>query len=742
MNPLKFARYVVVSIKANARKLLHLSLEGKILFVLVVAYIVIMSFFSITRMYALKASAWDLGNYNQAMYTFTFEGKLFYLTSELQNNPSGSLFGIHFSPILFLQVPFYLTYPHPETLLVIQATTLALGAIPTYLISRYYFARRRWHLLMSLAYLLNPLILGINVFDYHPEIFIPTFYLFIVYFYLKGNWKGTWLFSILLMSTIEFAPTLTFLFGAYFLVKDVLYPTYFRKTQPLDKSKAVQLVALAIVSVVWLLAALRIITFFSPNIPLIQGKTEYWPLLGASNLLQVPIRAVTSPLNAFNALAFNASEKAAFLLTSAISWLFLPLLSVEFWVLSSSWLFPALLSNSNVFYTVGVHYPSFFAGQLTYSGILMVKRFIGRFRFRFSWKIVLVFIFAGTILSNPFASLMVATNQWAGYGLQDLSGKPEAVQNLLSVLPPAAVLAGQNIFPLVSSKLSAYTIPWQINYYNDTLFFDYVYEKIAKVDYILINADRWLPLTDVILSKTTDFGVVGFQDNVLLLKRGYNSSLLVYSPLEMSFDYISPNLNLASHKIGDVTIFHGTKIPDSSSSAGVVLIRTSDFQKGDFCYLRAKIAVPGEYKVTFRLKPATDYLGKIMEINFNVFPDTVIDLVNGNSVTGQYQTFVHYTYGVPPEYEIAPKEPLPENVTVYAQMLKGGEYTPISRAFIANVPGNYEFMVVVTQDITISLDRIDLELIKPYPFWNTPVQPDVQYIEYGNPNSWPALPLW
>jgi uncharacterized membrane protein len=734
---LTFARKGALSLKTRLRRLANMTTGEKIVLLSILAYTVLMSYFTIMRMYALKASAWDLGNYNQAMYTFTFEGKLFYLTPELQNNPTGSLFGIHFSPIFFLQAPLYMIYPRAETLLVLQSFVLALGILPTYLISKEYFKSRKWIMLLCLAYILNPVILGINVFDFHPEIYIPTFYLFMLYYYMKYNWKGVWFFSILIMATIEFAPTLIFLFGVYFLLKDVIWSKYIQKKKALDKTKAVNLFMLIIASIVWLVGALRVITFFSPDIPLLQGKTEFWSILGASNIGQVPISAILHPSNMINALFSDGVAKGTFLLTSSISWLFLPLLSFEFWFLSSSWLLPALLSGNSAFYTVGVHYPSFFAGQLTYAGIIMVKKSKKVFRLNWkglnwkflNWKVLLAFILIGAYVSNPFLSLKIATNPWAGYDFPILSDRAKAVNRLLPMVPEnASILAEQNIFPLVSSRSNAYTIPWQINYVNTISFFNYTFDLVNKVDYIIIDTDYWKPLSAVLLSKTSDFGVLGFQNNVLLLKRGYKAEP-VFEQLSYSFHYQELNTSEAR----GVTL-----VPDASSPSGFVLKRDKYAPIGtDLSWNNAfYISIPGEYKVTFWLKLdkiENGSIGRILKFDHKFFPGNVTAVVRNiytdSSVIGTYQTFVLSGNGSEIIYDdtissIDDARSSDQSGDLYCKMLEPvGEYHEVAMNINVTAPGEYEFRAVdVTLPVTIYLDKIDLVLIKAFASFAEPVQ--------------------
>lgn len=67
-------------------------------------YAITFSYFTILQHYSFRTHAWDLGIFNQAFWTTLYDGKFFYYTAELLVIPSGSFFGMHFSPILFFFV--------------------------------------------------------------------------------------------------------------------------------------------------------------------------------------------------------------------------------------------------------------------------------------------------------------------------------------------------------------------------------------------------------------------------------------------------------------------------------------------------------------------------------------------------------------------------------------------------------------------------------------------------------------
>jgi len=101
----------------------------------IAAYSLILSWFTLSKHYSFSTYAWDLGIFDQALWTTVNLNRTFYYTCELHLVESGSFFGVHFSPVLFLLVPFYYLRQSAETLLVAQSIILGASAYPVYLLS-------------------------------------------------------------------------------------------------------------------------------------------------------------------------------------------------------------------------------------------------------------------------------------------------------------------------------------------------------------------------------------------------------------------------------------------------------------------------------------------------------------------------------------------------------------------------------------------------------------------------------
>jgi len=155
-----------------------------VLFVMAACYVVIVSSLAISGHYAFSTNAWDLGIYSQAFYTTVNHQKFFYYTSELPGNPSGSLFGIHFSPFLVLLLPVYAVFQNPITLLVLRPIAITIGLIPLYWVAREELNSRLIIFSLVAIYLVYPPVL-IPILNFDVEAFLPALFLFALHYFKK-----------------------------------------------------------------------------------------------------------------------------------------------------------------------------------------------------------------------------------------------------------------------------------------------------------------------------------------------------------------------------------------------------------------------------------------------------------------------------------------------------------------------------------------------------------------------------
>ncbi len=153
----------------HTRQLNQVQLAWLLLVLMIIVYIIVMSYQSILRYVMFKATAFDLGNLDQVLWN-TIHGHPFAWTNQGDNwfGPPTRL-AQHVEPIILPLSLLYVFHADPRILLIFQTLVLATGALPVYLLTRRYLPE--WPLLaavMAGAYLISPALLGINIFDFHP----------------------------------------------------------------------------------------------------------------------------------------------------------------------------------------------------------------------------------------------------------------------------------------------------------------------------------------------------------------------------------------------------------------------------------------------------------------------------------------------------------------------------------------------------------------------------------------------
>jgi uncharacterized membrane protein len=155
---------------------------------IVFLFTVVACFCSIHLLYdCYRASSFDLGIFTEGI-------KNTLLGNPLYSNMIGfNQLASHFSPILFLVVPFYWLYPHPQTLLIIQAISLGFGGYLVYCLANYYKLSKKLCLFIEVLYFISPLVWGMVSFDFHEACFAPPFLLLMIIGMLQKKW---WLFGV------------------------------------------------------------------------------------------------------------------------------------------------------------------------------------------------------------------------------------------------------------------------------------------------------------------------------------------------------------------------------------------------------------------------------------------------------------------------------------------------------------------------------------------------------------------
>lgn len=200
----------------------HLNLRGfnqvqfawLFLILAIAVYTLFMGYQSVLRYDTFKATAFDLGNMDQAVWN-TLHGRFFVWTNQGDNyfGPPTRL-AQHVEPIFFLLSLLYIFHSDPRILLIFQTLALASGALPVFVLTRKHLPS--WPLLavvMTVAYLMMPALLGVNIFDFHPVALATPLLLYAILAISYKRYFWFVLACVLAAATKEEIPTVVALLG-------------------------------------------------------------------------------------------------------------------------------------------------------------------------------------------------------------------------------------------------------------------------------------------------------------------------------------------------------------------------------------------------------------------------------------------------------------------------------------------------------------------------------------------------
>jgi len=185
-----------------------------LLIALVLLYIAVFSATSILSFRSFGMSAYDIGMHIQAIWKLSAGQGLFNTVRGLP------IWGDHCWFVMLLYSPLYWLVPRVETLLILQSTALALGALPLAAIVMRRGGSNLAVLAFALAWLLSPALQNMNLENYHPEVLAAPFLLWAVERADAGKWHGYWIAIAVALLCKEDVALTTFMLGFWVFFKN------------------------------------------------------------------------------------------------------------------------------------------------------------------------------------------------------------------------------------------------------------------------------------------------------------------------------------------------------------------------------------------------------------------------------------------------------------------------------------------------------------------------------------------
>jgi uncharacterized membrane protein len=198
-----------------------------ILWLLILAYALFFSAYSLQRHATFNTFAADLSYIDQPMWN-TLHGRFLERTLDDRQVPRVAE---HFEPIIVpIALVFYL-WDDVRAILIIQTVALALGALPVYWIAREQISNvkrqtsnvkrqisREWlPFVFVVVYLMFPALQAANVADFHADPLVVAPLLFAFWYATQRRYRAMWAWAVAAMLVKENLPTLTFMLGLYLL---------------------------------------------------------------------------------------------------------------------------------------------------------------------------------------------------------------------------------------------------------------------------------------------------------------------------------------------------------------------------------------------------------------------------------------------------------------------------------------------------------------------------------------------
>lgn len=673
-----------------------------------VVYAVVFSTLTVGRYFTLHTFAWDLGIYAQSPYTTLFSGRFLYSTPDMPNNPGGSLFGVHFDPILLFVLPLYALLPTPPTLLVLQSVAIAAGGPLVYRLARLHWPQERLAAVLAFVYFLHPAVQGVNWFDFHPEAFLIPFGLLMVYAWERKAWGWFALGVLLSLFTLEMSGIVVAGVGAYWVLASLPRRGWAAWARRRETWIALFVCAAGIV---WAVVGISVVFAFNPGLAL--EENTIWQLVGATSIYQLPAKALANPAGLAAGLAFDAPSKVLYLIVIFGPVLFLPLRRPLTLVMVAPWLGAALTSGHLPFYAIGDQYPAFLIPFLFYAAVLGAVPFLRkpsspaaeseppkvtrRFPLRpqdrpFLLGVVVAVAFV--IVASPASPVGFRAFNTGGLPIPD--SHVAAVWSAVGLVPrDASILTQNNLFPYFTDRANSFVVPVAAYLRPANTFNSTVDGYLANVDYVLVDFQTSPVEAAAVLTRpaaSADFGLLAWADGAVLLERAYHGPPV----LELAFSETFPASSLAPK--------NASLVADPTASTGHALYHPAGAGPG-FWTGPGVLLWPGMYNVTIRVRTDAGAVGPVLVVSADVRPGIIV-------VAGE----------IPGEgHAVDLTSALGDcNITLNSVTVTGASlglaagYQDITLGLRADVFGVYMFPAASATNATgIYLDRIQVQQIQP-----------------------------
>lgn len=502
-----------------------------------VTFFVLCLVLTLNRYYSFYAS-FDQGIFNQVFWN-NLHGRLFEssLSSSLSTNVvhSGDVpevfyhrLGQHFTPALLLWLPLYALFPSPATLTVLQVTLVTAAGGVLYILARQYLEPPLAAMITASFYGANAVV-GPTLANFHDISQLPLF-IFGLLLAMEKRWW--WLFGVMAILTLAVREDAgVALFGVgFYLICSKRYP------------RIGFLVCAMSLGYIALITS-RIMPLFSQDVSrrmLLEQFGQYIRGNKPSTPLDVLWAMVSNPWRLIVKLCSPISAKIQYLVSHWLPLAFVPAVSPAFWLIAGFPIIFLFLQQGQTPIDISIRYAMSVVPGLFYGAILWWssrQHLFKKLSFRRFWAICISLSLFFTFTSNPSRTFHFlipdSIRPWVYVSLPEQWAHVGQMRSLLAQIPPdASVSATTYLIPHFSSRREIVRWP-ELRLRNDN-------REVGMVEYVIVDLwqlqqyqsafrlDRKLLRRSVpLINQLTDnqeYGIIGFQDGVVLMQKSVASN--------------------------------------------------------------------------------------------------------------------------------------------------------------------------------------------------------------------------
>ena len=185
--------------------------------IIVLVFFFVLTAFSVLRYKTFSAPNYDFGIFCNMFYNMK---NSFTPLVSCERDEILSHFAVHFSPAVYVFLPFYYIFPSPVTIAVCQTAAIYSGIIPFVLIMKNRNIDSFNTCLFAVVYAANAAYTGGCAYDFHENCLLVPFMMWMFYFYEKKKLPLMFLFALFTLMVKEDAFVYVSVFAVYIILSE------------------------------------------------------------------------------------------------------------------------------------------------------------------------------------------------------------------------------------------------------------------------------------------------------------------------------------------------------------------------------------------------------------------------------------------------------------------------------------------------------------------------------------------